>query len=208
MPSSRGGHPSPHALDLQVESVVVAGTTYRLLRPRDLDALVDEQSFRFDEFVPYWAELWPSAVALAEALPLELRGCRIVELGCGLGLPALVSARRGAVVTAVDWSVDAVSVLRRNAAHHGLELTVEVVEWSDRRWFSERSPWDLVLAADVLYERRNVEPLIQLLPELASEVLLADPGRPALGDFLEAAEDQWELSDEAPGVLRMARRWP
>lgn len=50
-----------------------------------------------------------------------------------------------------------------------------------------------MLAADVLYERRNVEPLLELLPRLGVEVLLADPGRPALPAFLEGAAPRWEI---------------
>lgn len=196
------------ALDLVEERVEVAGHVFNLLRPRDLDALIDEESFRHDEFIPYWAELWPSGLAMAEALPpgRALTGRRVLELGCGLGLPSLVSACRGAVVTAVDWSPDAVAVLRRNARRQSLSLTIELANWGDQEWFAEHGPWDLVLAADVLYERRHLEPLLRLLPDLGREVWLADPGRPAFGDFLEAAQDQWKLDDVAPSVVRLLRR--
>ena len=68
-----------------------------LLRPVSPDALLDEEAFARDEFLPYWAELWPAATALAAALP-DVAGLRVVELGCGLGLPSLVAAARGADV--------------------------------------------------------------------------------------------------------------
>ena len=51
-----------------------------------------------------------------------------------------------------------------------------------------------MLAADVLYERRNVEPLLSLLPWLGPEVLLADPGRPALRAFLDGAAERWAVT--------------
>jgi hypothetical protein len=57
-----------------------------------------------------------------------------------------------------------------------------------------RGPWDLVLASDVLYEGRNVEQLLALLPRLVDErgeVWLADPGRPTSGDFLDAAAERF-----------------
>jgi len=183
----------------------VAGLELRLLRPRDLDALIDEEAFRKDEFIPYWAELWPSGRALAEALEADVEG-RVLELGCGLGVPSLVAARRGAEVTAVDWSTDAIEVLRRNAVRNRVRLEAEVVDWGTPQRLVDRGPFDLVLAADVLYERRHVDPLIDLLPRLGTEVLLADPGRQALEDFLEAAADQWDIQDVAPQVVRLRAR--
>ena len=67
-----------------------------LARPASPEALLDEDAFAQDEFMPYWAELWPGGLALAEALPADLTGIRVVELGCGLGVPSLVAAARGA----------------------------------------------------------------------------------------------------------------
>jgi predicted nicotinamide N-methyase len=71
-----------------------------------------------------------------------------------------------------------------------------------------RAPWPLVLASDVLYEQRNVDDLLALLPRLVDEtglILLADPGRVPGERFLRAAEDQgWSLSSVAsPRVRRI-----
>jgi predicted nicotinamide N-methyase len=152
-----------------------------LLRPESPENLIDEKAFEQDEFLPYWAELWPAAVALAAALP-DVAGLDVVELGCGLGLPSLVASANGARVTATDWASDAVDLLRRNASRNGLRLTVERRDW--------REPWpghfDLALAADVLYERRNVEPLVERLRALAPTSLLALAGRPYETTFLDA----------------------
>ena len=161
-----------------------------LLRPASPDALLDEEAFARDEFLPYWAELWPAATALAAALP-DVAGLRVVELGCGLGLPSLVAAARGAVVTASDWADDAVELLRENAARNRLVLRAEVRDW--------REPWperfDIVLAADVLYERRNVEPLLERLVELAPIAYLGLAGRPYEAEFLGKAGSAVEIAD-------------
>jgi predicted nicotinamide N-methyase len=89
-------------------------------------------------------------------------------------VPSLVAAARGADVTATDWAADAIDLLERNAERNGLQVRAEVRDW--------REPWDagfdLALAADVLYEHRNVEPLALLLPQLAPETLLGLAGRP------------------------------
>jgi predicted nicotinamide N-methyase len=125
---------------------------------------------------------------------------RVVELGAGLAVPSLVAAARGAAVSAVDWAADAIELLRENAAHNGLVLDARRADW---RAFG--GTYDLVLAADVLYEERNVEPLLELLPRLAPEVLLAEPGRPHAADFLERAREGWQLDEAAERVYRLTR---
>jgi predicted nicotinamide N-methyase len=172
------------------ETLVVGGVELALLRPSSPEELIDETVFEDDEFLPYWAELWPASLALAAALP-EVAGLRVVELGCGLGLPSLVAAARGAEVTATDWAADAVELLRDNAARNRLEVRVEVRDW--------REPWDerfdLAVAADVLYEQRNVEPLLERLRELAPRALLGLAGRPYEAEFLGRAGSVVEIAD-------------
>jgi predicted nicotinamide N-methyase len=161
-----------------------------LLRPVSPDALLDEEAFARDEFLPYWAELWPAATALAAALP-DVAGRRVVELGCGLGLPSLVAVARGAELTATDWAADAVELLQENAVRNGLVLRAEVRDW--------REPWperfDIALAADVLYERRNVEPLLERLHELAPVAYVGLAGRPYEAEFLRKAGRAEEIAD-------------
>jgi len=78
------------------EEVVLAGRTLTLLRPPSADELIDEQAFAAEEFLPYWAELWPSGVALAEHVATrDVRGLRVLELGAGLGYPSLAAALGG-----------------------------------------------------------------------------------------------------------------
>jgi predicted nicotinamide N-methyase len=182
-------------LTLSSETRTVAGVRLTLLRPDSPEALIDEEAFVEDEFLPYWTELWPAATALAEALP-DVRGVRVVELGCGLGLTSLVAAGKGADVTATDWAPDAIELLRENAKRNGLQLRAEVRDW--------REPWDetfdLALAADVLYEHRNVEPLLDRVRELAPEALVGLAGRPYEAEFLRRAGPHEEI---APRVVRL-----
>jgi predicted nicotinamide N-methyase len=179
-------------VDLVEEVIPLADRELAVLRPRDADALVDEHAFEVDEFLPYWAQLWPSGVALARAVATRaLKGARVVEIGCGLGLPSIAAARAGGRVLATDWSPTAVDLLRANAERNGAALEAEVVSWTDPAPLLERAPFQLVLAADVLYERRSVPVLADLLPRLGGEVLLADPGRPPLAEFLERTGTVW-----------------
>ena len=172
---------------MQVEETLeLAGKTLSLLRPPSADELFDETAFDEDEFLPYWAELWPSGVELARHVAgLDLRGRRVLELGAGLGLPSLASAIGGADVLATDWAEDAVALLRANAARNGIALRAEVVRWDAPEPLLDRAPWELVLAADVLYEQRNADQLASILPRLGGVLLLADPGRPFAKGFLD-----------------------
>jgi predicted nicotinamide N-methyase len=181
------------------ETFELAGRPLTLLRPPSADELIDEAAFAVDEFLPYWAELWPSGVALAAYVGgLDLRGSRVLELGAGLGLPSLAAALRGGDVLATDWAEDAVALLRANAARNGVRLRAEVARWDEPAAFG--SGWDLVLAADVLYEQRNAEQLLTLLPRLeASEILVAEPGRPFARDFLA----RWDVEEVGERLYRL-----
>ena len=181
-----------------VSRVAVAGLELELLRPVSPEDLIDEEAFAQDEFLPYWAELWPAATALAEALP-DVSGLRVVELGCGLGVTSLVAAAKGAKVTATDWAPEAIELLRANAERNGIALRAEVRDW--------REPWDerfdLALAADVLYERRNVEPLLARLRELAPAALVGLAGRPYEAELIRQARESGERVEQAGKLLRL-----
>jgi len=188
--------------DLVEEVVPLRGRDLRLLRPRNAEALLDEEAFAHEEYLPYWAELWPSSLALARTIAgRSLRGARTLELGCGLGLPSIAAALAGGRVLATDWSAEAIRTTAANAERNGAELETLVCSWSDPTPLLARAPWDLVLASDVLYERRNGDALLALLPRLGSEVWLADPGRPAAEPFLAAVRRDWEIGSIAASEL-------
>jgi len=185
-------------IDATDERIPLPGGEVELTRPRDAEKLLSEEAFEREEFLPYWAELWASAVALAHDVALRaLRGRRTLELGCGLGLPSIAAARAGGRVLATDWSGDAVGATAANAERNGVEVETLVCSWDEPEAILARAPWDLVLASDVLYERRNVDLLLGLLPRLVDErgsVLLADPGRPPAAGFLERAARDWRIA--------------
>lgn len=182
-----------------------------VLRPPDAEALIDEDAFARDEFLPYWAELWPSGVALARHVAaLDLRGSRVLELGCGLALPSIAAALAGGDVLATDWSADALRVAEENAHRNGVTLRTAHLRWSAP---GPLEAAELVLAADVLYERRNADELLALLPQLVAvegEALVADPGRVHAQGFLESASTSWRVeSVSTPDLPRGAvhRLW-
>jgi len=169
-----------------------------LTRPRDSEALLTEEGFEKEELLPYWAELWSSGVALAyDVAGRALRGASVVELGCGLGLPSIAAALAGGRVLATDWSADAVRATAANAALNDAAVETAKVAWAAPDAIVERAPWAYVIASDVLYEPRNVDLLLDLLPRLVDRkgrVLIADPGRNPAGDFIErAAAGRWQV---------------
>ncbi|HVH12931.1 MAG TPA: methyltransferase domain-containing protein, partial [Longimicrobium sp.] len=157
---------------------------------------------------------WPSARGLARHLlddfpaPADTQvssdgwaGMRVLELGCGVALPSLALRSRGADVLATDWYGDALRFARANAARNGLApMRTEMLDW---RHPPPGAGFDLVIAADVLYEQRNAPILAALLPAVTAPggtVLIADPGRVYAGDFLRAMQEGGWTADEA-GVL-------
>jgi predicted nicotinamide N-methyase len=177
------------------QQLPLPGGELSLLQLEEAAELPDDGPIEWAPLVPYWAVLWRSGVALGrELVGAPLAGKRIVELGCGLAVPSLVAAREGADVLATDEDEEALELVERNARENGLALTTARIDWSDPDELVARAPFDLVLAADVLYERQSVGLLLSLLPRLGSEVWLADPGRPMAGEFLERAGDEFAVT--------------
>jgi predicted nicotinamide N-methyase len=145
-------------------------------------------------------------VALARELDeAGLRGKRVVELGCGLGVPSIAAARAGAEVLATDACDEALELVRRNSEANGVRVATGTIDWAVPDELASRAPFDLVLAADVLYEEASVAPLLSLLPRLAPVAWVADPGRPIARGFLEQARRRWAVKTRVRGVVQIHR---
>lgn len=184
-----------------------SGRTYEVLQPTDFDALLDRVVDDPEQNLPYWAELWPSGIALADHITLEperVAGRRVLELGSGLGATAAAAIAAGADLTATDYSAESLLLCRYNTLRlTGREPATLRLNWREpnRRLFDLAGPgYPLVLAADVLYESRDVEPLLALTSRLVAPdglLWLAEPGRPPAKRFLDAARDAgWRIESE------------
>lgn len=166
------------------ETVFIDDCTFRLHKPTDSDKLLDHPSvraaFAADEYMPYWADLWPAARMLAKAIvrepwpgPLDA-----LEIGCGLGLPGVAALTRGLRVTFSDYDATALRFAADNARLNGFhQFDTLQLDWryppADRRW-------PVILAADLIYEMRNVEPIVKLIKHLLTPdglCLLTDQDR-------------------------------
>ena len=192
--------------ELVSQSVELPSGEVRLQQPREAAELPDAGGVEWAPVVPYWSVLWRSGVALARELDrVALAGLRVVELGCGLGVPSIAAARAGATVLATDGCAEALALLARNAELNEVPIETATVDWARPGELVGRGPFDLALAADVLYERAGVAPLLSLLPRLAPEAWLADPDRPAAAAFLEQAGRRWRVQTRVRGVVRIHR---
>jgi predicted nicotinamide N-methyase len=192
--------------ELVSRSIQLPSGELRLLQPQESADLPDAGAVEWAPIAPYWSVLWRSGVALARELDgRALHGLRVVELGCGLAVPSLAAARAGAVVLATDACPEALELVARNARANGVRVETATVDWGEPDELISRAPFDLVLGADVLYERASVARLLSLLPRLASEAWLADPGRPAADAFLEQARGRWPVDTRVGDPVRIHR---
>ena len=171
----------------------LALTFTRIKEPdRVLDQVVEEQDRHErvtgerrsgDELhLPYWAELWDSSLGLGAHLVersagLAARGLNVLDLGCGMGLSGLVAAALGARVMLVDLESPALLFARLNTLPYRDRVRVRRLDWRRDR-LAER--FDLILGADVLYERAQWDYLesfwrAHLAPN--GYVVLGEPGR-------------------------------
>jgi predicted nicotinamide N-methyase len=106
---------------------------------------------------PYWAHLWVGARALARELAaVDLRGRRVLDLGCGLGLPGLVAAHRGGEVWLVDRERVALDFVAASAERNDLRVHVRALDFTTD---SLDVRFDDVLGAEIVYEPSAYQPL-------------------------------------------------
>lgn len=166
--------------------VEAAGRSWELLRPADLESLwqsMDDSNPEAEEHIPYWVELWPATLALCTWLERHrenISGARCLDLGCGLGLSALVAASLGAQVLGMDYEFDALEFAARNAQHNDVSSPLWVQMNWDKAGFRPGC-FDFIWGGDVFYEQRFFEPIEALL--LRS---LAPGGRIWFGDPVRA----------------------
>lgn len=194
-----GGGPASHEIPAiiagfptQIEAFDIAGTPIALVTVRDLEQHVDREQLLHDESTvpPYWALVWGGAKALAEHLAtrVDCAGRSVLDVGCGLGLVALTAAARGAAVTAIDREIAPIEFLQASAAINRADveaLVGDVVAAAFGRRF------DLVLAADLLYERAEFERLADALADLVAPggtLWVADPQRVDTAGFYRALD--------------------
>lgn len=149
----------------------IEGQTFRLVLPASPDAFLDDAdvhaAFDRDEYMPYWAYLWPASLKMVTAVLRTswVPGTEVLELGAGIGLVGLAGLAKGLRVTFSDYESKAVDLALFNARRAGYtQASGLVLDW--------RSPperqFPLLWGCELLYEDRNHEPLLQLTRTMLS----------------------------------------
>ncbi len=166
------------------EQVIFDGRTFVIERPAESDKLLDHPAVRAafgaEDYMPYWADLWPAARMLAKWILRQTwpAGLHALEVGCGLGLPGVAALAMGLRVTFSDYDATALRFAGDNARLNGLSnFDTLQMDWS-------RPPEGLtapvILASDLIYEMRNVAPLVGLIKKVLAPrgvCLLTDQDR-------------------------------
>lgn len=176
----------------RIETVIVHEKEFFLGIPTDTDRMLNHPQvladMQYEENMPYWAELWPSARMLAKHIWMQefTPGQKALEIGCGLGLVGIVALARGLHVTFSDYDGTALEFASENAKRNGFNsFETRQIDW---REVPEGLSFDWVFASDLIYEKRNVQPLVAMIAKTLApkgECLLTDQDR-APAELLKA----------------------
>ncbi len=156
--------------ELVEEHVIIDDHTFTITRPGQSDRLLDHPTVRSalvtDEYIPYWADLWPAARMMAKAILRETwtPGTEALEIGCGLGLPGIAALAKGLRVVFSDYDATALHFAAENARKNG-HTNFETLQM-DWRYPPADRKFPIILAADLIYEMRNVAPIVALVKHL------------------------------------------
>ena len=152
------------------EQVLLEGRTFVIARPNETDRLLDHpyirSAFAADEYLPYWADLWPASRMLAKAILQEswTPGGEALEIGCGLGLPGIAALSKGLRVTFSDYDATALRFAADNARNNDFDgFRLLQLDWRHPP-AGLRIP--VLLASDLIYELRNVTPLVAFIKQV------------------------------------------
>jgi predicted nicotinamide N-methyase len=154
----------------------------------DLIQKGDEHEDVKDERIPYWAELWASAIGMSHYLvenALITEGVHVTEIGCGLGLPSIVAGKMGGNVIMTDYLKDALDFAELNWNKNLPHKKAQIAQLDWRNPNPSLSA-DILLASDVAYEARAFEPLLNAFKVLLKpngRIIITEPNRPVSKEF-------------------------
>jgi predicted nicotinamide N-methyase len=199
-----------HTGTLAMDGVAIPGShsIVRVVRPIDTETLLDHSESDPEQNLPYWAEIWPSGIALAAEIakdPTLISHRPVLEVGSGLGITAAIAMAHGADLVATDYAPESLTLTRLTCRlHTGQEPRTRQVNWrtpAANLLQDSGAQWPVVLAADVLYEQRDIGPLLDLFDRIVAPdglVWLAEPGRrPATAALEQARNHGWTAESTA-----------
>ena len=189
-------HPDLGKLPLDRLNVAVSGELWPMDVVRDEKAQLGVTADR--ELFPFGLMIWESAVVLGDVLAergAALVGRRVLELGCGVGLPGLVARRAGAHVVQTDHDALALALCRHNAALNRVTGIEQFV--GDWQAWTHKGRYDVVMGADIIYDTADYEKLEHIFRASLSrggELILTDPIRQqTIALFTIMEEKGWRI---------------
>lgn len=168
---------------LKETSVTLGGFHWSIYSVANVDDLVDRAASVED--LPFWADLWPSALALAgNLIRCNLQNKSVLELGAGVGLAGLAAREAGADVVQSDFVPLALEFCRVNALKNGVDgIRLLQADW---RHFPCEPRYDIICGSDILYEpalHPHLQSIFETVLRPGGRVILADPMRPHADAF-------------------------
>lgn len=169
----------------QQKQFQLAGKPVSLCIVKDPDSLLDGE-IKGDK-LPYWAELWPSALALSSHIAgMSFRGETVLELGCGMGLTTVAISLAGGRPLAIDYDPDALRFARHNLESNGGKGLFARMDWNA---LAVGCAFSYIIGADILYERAELPKLASLFQRYLAnggQVIVAEPGRELAKVFFQS----------------------
>lgn len=147
-----------------------------------------------DERIPYWADLWPSAIALSKYLSTltNFNNKQVLEIGCGLALPGIVASKIGAKVTFTDYIYEPLTFAKQNAELNNINnANYKIIDWRTIN-DTDLIGIDILLASDVAYEKRSFDDLLKAIQHVTSKGIcfyLSEPNRQLAIPFISKLKD-------------------
>jgi predicted nicotinamide N-methyase len=151
----------------------------------------------------YWDRIWPSSVALSEYLirqffPSKLAGVKVLEIGCGTGLPGVVAASLGAFTMFSDMVPVTLEAVKETChLNHISNFDTRTLDWSEKIESKER--YDLVIGCEVFYDEVILPDIARVLEQVLTpggKGIFCDPNRLGLDTIELAFHEKFNLSIE------------
>lgn len=182
------------------ETIIVAGRAFAFTRVADpekvLDDVIAAESAGAKGRMPYWAELWESAIGVGEFLLRDTHATiSALDLGCGMGFSGMIAASMGMRVMLADIEQDSLLFAALNTSRWRENVRTRRLDW---RADHLGEKFDLIIGADVLYERAqwdHLEPFFREHLAPTGKIILGEPGRPTSAPFPEwISQRGWNIS--------------
>jgi predicted nicotinamide N-methyase len=175
-----------------IESFVIGNNTIEICVPTmdSVKEMYEQQKEKNpDCHFPYWAKVWPSALALAEFLTSHtwlIKNKQVLELAAGAGLPGFIAARYAKTVCISDYSIDALALMVKTI--HCLQVKNVTCRLLDLHHLPADIHAEIILLSDINYAPENFEKFYEVIESFllsGSTIVISTPQRLMAKPFVE-----------------------